>query len=151
VRIRKTSAGPWTWGWSSHRLLQGLRQLFTGRYIPAMVLLAGALIVVAHGDMKPALDGHGFIDEIRKASGAETPSSPGDPAVTQQSATAEMMAILERLRSQGIIEAASGCSRSTVYRFLNKEGLDRHRLRAVATKWADRTRPGRATHLTPYG
>lgn len=43
-------------------------------------------------------------------------------------------AILERLRTQGIIEAGSSCSRSTVYRFLQKEGLDRHRLRAIANE-----------------
>ena len=43
-------------------------------------------------------------------------------------------AILERLRSQGIIESGSGCSRSTVYRFLHREGLDRHRLRAIANE-----------------
>lgn len=44
-------------------------------------------------------------------------------------------AILERLRNQGIIEpGTSGCSRSTVYRFLQKEGLDRHRLRALANE-----------------
>jgi len=44
-------------------------------------------------------------------------------------------AILERLRSQGIIEpGTSGCSRSTVYRFLHKEGVDRHRLRALVNE-----------------
>jgi putative transposase len=44
-------------------------------------------------------------------------------------------AILERLRTQGIIEpGTSGCSPSTVYRFLHKEGLDRHRLRAIANE-----------------
>jgi len=43
-------------------------------------------------------------------------------------------AILERLRVQGIIEAGSRCSRSTVYRFLRQQGLDRHRLRAVANE-----------------
>jgi transposase len=43
-------------------------------------------------------------------------------------------AILERLRVQGIIEAGSRCSRSTVYRFLHQRGLDRHRLRAVANE-----------------
>ena len=43
-------------------------------------------------------------------------------------------AILERLRVQGIIEAGSRCSRSTVYRFLHQQGLDRHRLRAVANE-----------------
>jgi putative transposase len=40
-------------------------------------------------------------------------------------------AILDRLRAQGIIEPGGGCSRSTVYRFLHREGLDRHRLRAL--------------------
>lgn len=44
-------------------------------------------------------------------------------------------AILQRLRSQGIVEpSSSGCSRSTVYRFLQKEGLDRQRLRAIANE-----------------
>ena len=43
-------------------------------------------------------------------------------------------AILERLRVQGIIEAGSQCSRSTVYRFLHQQGLDRHRLRALANE-----------------
>jgi putative transposase len=43
-------------------------------------------------------------------------------------------AILERLRAQGIIDAESGCSRSTVYRLLQREGLDRHRLRALANE-----------------
>jgi putative transposase len=44
-------------------------------------------------------------------------------------------AILERLRAQGVIEPGmSGCSRSTVYRFLQKEGLDRQRLQALANE-----------------
>lgn len=43
-------------------------------------------------------------------------------------------AILERLRAEGIIGAGSGCSRSTVYRFLQRAGLDRHRLRALANE-----------------
>lgn len=44
-------------------------------------------------------------------------------------------AILERLRAQGIIEPGmSGCSRSTVYRLLQKKGLDRHALRAMANE-----------------
>jgi putative transposase len=43
-------------------------------------------------------------------------------------------AILERLRAQGIIEPGSGCSRSTVYRFLHRQGLDRHRLRALVNE-----------------
>ena len=43
-------------------------------------------------------------------------------------------AILERLRVQGIIETGSRCSRSTVYRFLRQQGLDRHRLRALANE-----------------
>jgi putative transposase len=43
-------------------------------------------------------------------------------------------AILERLRVQGIIEAGSQCSRSTVYRFLHQQGLDRHRLRALVNE-----------------
>jgi putative transposase len=43
-------------------------------------------------------------------------------------------AILERLRSQGLIGEGSACSRSTVYRLLQKEGLDRHRLRAIANE-----------------
>lgn len=43
-------------------------------------------------------------------------------------------AILERLRAQGIIEAGNQCSRSTVYRFLHQQGLDRHRLRALVNE-----------------
>jgi transposase InsO family protein len=43
-------------------------------------------------------------------------------------------AILERLRAQGIIQADNGCSRSTIYRFLQREGLDRHCLRALANE-----------------
>jgi putative transposase len=44
-------------------------------------------------------------------------------------------AILERLRSQGMVEpGTTGCSRATVYRLLQKEGLDRHRLQALANE-----------------
>lgn len=45
-------------------------------------------------------------------------------------------AILERLRLEGILGAgnSSSCSRSTVYRFLQREGLDRQRLRALANE-----------------
>jgi putative transposase len=43
-------------------------------------------------------------------------------------------AIIARLRHQGLIEEGRGCSRSTVYRLLQKEGLDRHRLRAIANE-----------------
>lgn len=43
-------------------------------------------------------------------------------------------AILERLRAQRILEADSGCSRATIYRFLHREGLDRQRLRALVNE-----------------
>jgi transposase InsO family protein len=44
-------------------------------------------------------------------------------------------AILERLGLEGILGAgSSSCSRSTVYRFLQREGLDRQRLRALANE-----------------
>jgi transposase InsO family protein len=39
--------------------------------------------------------------------------------------------ILERLRVEGVIETGNGCSASSVYRFLQRCGLDRHRLRAL--------------------
>ncbi len=45
-----------------------------------------------------------------------------------------MTAILERLTGQGLIEPGNGCSRSTVYRFLQRQGLDRQRLRAIVNE-----------------
>lgn len=42
--------------------------------------------------------------------------------------------ILERLRLEGKIQEGGGCSRSTVYRFLQRHGLDRHRLRALVNE-----------------
>jgi hypothetical protein len=56
-------------------------------------------------------------------------------------------AILERLRSQGPIEPdENGCSRSPVYRFLQKEGLHRHRLRAIANAAGVQPRLKKARH-----
>jgi transposase InsO family protein len=43
-------------------------------------------------------------------------------------------ALLARLRAQGVLEAGGGCSRSTVYRFLHQQGLDRQRLRALSNE-----------------
>lgn len=40
-------------------------------------------------------------------------------------------AILERLQTQGLLGPETGCSRSTIYRFLQRQGLDRQRLRAL--------------------
>ena len=45
-----------------------------------------------------------------------------------------LSAILERLDRQGLLGPETGCSRSTIYRFLQRQGLDRQRLRALSNE-----------------